>query len=59
MYQQLYDHFDSTLSPKQCGFCIGHNGGIALWLKNQWIEGKLYNSFDCIDHNLLIITLSW
>ena len=25
MYQQLYDHFNSFLSPKQCGFRKGHS----------------------------------
>ena len=25
MYQQLYDHFISFLSPKQCGFRKGHS----------------------------------
>ena len=25
MYQQLYEHFDSILSPKQCGFPKGYS----------------------------------
>ena len=67
MYQQLYDHFDSILLPKQCNFRKGHSPQNCLMVmlvkfKESGIEGTnfgalftdLSKEFDNIDHNLLI-----
>ena len=72
MYQQLYDHFDSILSPKQYGFGKGHSVQNCFMVMLEKFEesgdrgdefGALFTdlskAFDCIDHNLLITNLSW
>ena len=72
MYQQLYEHFNSILSPKQSGFRKGHSVRLCLMVILEKFnisrdKGEefgtfftfLYKAFDCIDHRLLIIKLSW
>ena len=72
MYQQLYEHFNSILSPKQCGFRTGYSAQHCLLVmlekfKESQDKGAefrafstdLSKAFDCRDHNLLITKLSW
>ena len=62
MYQQLYDHFESVLSPKQCGFRKGHSAQNCLMVmlkKFGALFTDLSKEFDCIDHNLLTTKLFW
>ena len=72
MYQQLYEHFNSILSPKQCGFRTGYSAQHCLMVmlekfKESQDKGEefrafstdLSKAFDCRDHNLLITKLSW
>ena len=72
MYEQLYEHFNSILSPKQCGFrkgCRAQHCLIAMLEKFKESRDKgdefgafftdISKPFDCIDHNLLITKLSW
>ena len=70
-YQQSYGHFDSILSPKQCGFRKGNSVQHCLMdMLEKFKESRdrgdefealftdLSTAFDCIDHNLLITKLS-
>ena len=70
MYQHSYDHFDSILSPKQCSFRKGHSAQNGLMvILEKFKESKdrgdelgalftdLSKTFDCIGHNLLIISV--
>ena len=72
MYQQLYEHFNSILSPKQCGFRKGYSAQHCLMVmlekfKKSSEKGEKFGAFfpdlsklfDCVDHNLLITKLSW
>ena len=72
MYQQLYEHFNSILSPKQCGFRKGYSAQNCLMVilekfKESRDKGEEFGAFftvlskalDCKDHNLLITKLSW
>ena len=72
MYQQLYGHFNSILSPTQCGFRKGYSAQHCLMVMLEKIKESrdkrkkcgafstdLSKAFDCIYHNLLIIKLSW
>ena len=72
MYQQLYEHFISILSPKQCEFRKGYSAQHCLMVMLEKLKesrdkaeefGAFFidvsNAFDCIDHNLLITKLSW
>ena len=72
MYQQLHEHSDSILSPKQCGFRKGYSAQHCLMVmlekcKESREKGEelgaffidLSKAFECIDHNLLITKLSW
>ena len=72
MYQQLYDHFDSILSPKQCGFRKGHSAQHCFMVMQEKFKepkdrgdefGALFTdlskAFHFIDQNLLITKLSW
>ena len=71
MYQQLYEHFNSILSPNQCGFRKGYSTQHCLMIMlKKFKESRnkreefgpffidLSEAFDCIDHNLLITKLS-
>ena len=71
MYQQLYDHFDFILSPKQCSFCKDHSVQHCLMVMlEKFTESRdrgdrfealfidLSKAFDCEDNNLLITKLS-
>ena len=68
----MYKHFDSILSPKQCGFRKGYSAQHCLMVmleksKESRDKGKefwafftdLSKAFDFIDHSLLITKLSW
>ena len=70
-YQQLYDHFDSILSPKQCGIPKGYSVRYCFMVILETFResrdrgdeiGALFTdlskAFDYIDHNLLITNLS-
>ena len=72
IYQQLYEHFNSILSPKLCGFWKGYSAQHCLMVmlekfKDTRDKGEefgaffteLSKSFDYIDQNLLITKLSW
>ena len=72
MYQQLYEHFNSILSPNQCGFRKDYSAQHCLMVmlekfKESSDKGEefgtffigLSKAFDCIDHNLLKTKLSW
>ena len=72
MIQQFYDHFDSILSPKQCGFRKGHSAQHCLMVMlKEFKESRdrcdefmalftdLSKTFDCIDQNVLITKLPW
>ena len=71
-YQQLYDHFDSVLSPKQCGIRKGYSVRYCFMVILETFResrgrgdefGALFTdlskAFDYIDRNLLITNLSW
>ena len=71
MHQQLYEHFNSILSSKQCGFQNGYSVQHCLIVmlekvKESRDEGEelgafftdLSKAFDCIDLNVLIIKLN-
>lgn len=69
MYQPLYEHISSILSPKQTGFHFAQH--YLMFMIEQFKESRdkrgefgavftvLPKRFDCIDHNLLITKLSW
>ena len=72
MYQQLYEHFNSILSPKQCGFRKGYSAQHCLMVmlekfKESRDKGEefgafftdLSKAFDCIYHKLLITKVCW
>ena len=72
MHQQLYEHFDLILSPKQCRFQKSYSAQHCLMvMPEKFIESRnkreefsnffsdLSKAFDCIDRNLLITKLSW
>ena len=72
MYQQLYEHFNSILSPKQCGFRKGYSAQHCLLVmlekfKESRDKGEEFAAFstdiskpfDCTDHSQLITKLSW
>ena len=72
MYQQLYEHFNSILSPKICGFRKGYSAQHCLLVmlekfKESRDKGEEFGAFftdiskafDCIDHTLLTTKLSW
>ena len=71
MCQQLNDHFDSILSPKQCDIRKDHSAQYCLMVMvEKFTESRergdefgilftdLPKAFDCIDHNVLITKLS-
>ena len=72
-YQELSEHFNSILSPKQCGFQKGYSAQHSLMVvilekfKESRDKGEEFGAFftnlskalDCIDHNLIITKLSW
>lgn len=69
MYQPLYEHISSILSPKQTGFHFAQH--YLMFMIEQFKESRdkrgefgavftvLPKRCDCIDHNLLITKLSW
>ena len=70
MYNQLYDYFDNTLFPSQCGFRKGYSAQHCLLyiiekFKETIDRGNEFGSlltdlsraFDCINHLLLIAKL--
>ena len=69
MYQPLYEHISSILSPKQTGFHFPQH--YLMFMIEQFKESRdkrgefgavftvLPKRCDCIDHNLLITKLSW
>lgn len=69
MYQPLYEHISSILSPKQIGFHFAQH--YLMFMIEQFKESRdkrgefgavftvLPKRCDCIDHNLLITKLSW
>ena len=72
MYQQLHEHFNSILSPKQCVFRKGCSAQHCLMVngqknsKNRGTKEKnlgpfssISKAFDCRGHNLLITKPSW
>ena len=72
MFQQLYEHFISILSPKQCEFRKGYSAQNCLNVMLERLKESrdkaeefgaffidISNAFNCIDHNLLITKLSW
>ena len=72
MCQQLYKHFNSILSPKQCGFHKVYSAQHCLTIMLEKVKESrdkgeefgafftnLSKAFDCIDHNLLTTKLSW
>ena len=72
MYQQLHEHFNSILSPKQCGFRKGYSAQRCLMIMLEKVKESrdkgeefgafftdLSKAFDSIDHNLLTTKLSW
>ena len=71
MYSQIFPCFDAVFSKFQCGFRKGFDAQhciftmVEKWLKILDKGGEtgatltdLSNSFDCIDHNLLIAKLN-
>ena len=71
IYYQLSNHFDSILSPLQCGFRKGYNAQYCLMvmiekLKKVLDKGGEYGAlltdlskaFDCLPHDLLIAKLN-
>ena len=72
MYQQLYERFNSILSPKQYGFRKDYRAQHCLMVMlEKFKESRdkveeletfftdLSKTFDCISHNLLITNISW
>ena len=72
MHEQLHEHFNSNLSPRQCGFQKGYSVQHCLMVmlekfKESRDKGEELGAFFTdisiafyyIDHNLLITKLSW